>query len=211
MVTERQLFDDYSFYRQYTANYKRLKEKCGYLHPLKPTGERLALFAQLIAWCRNRNVPPRQWLYSLFGTRRWTFAPRLKLCDLCSENHFTKFQNFDDYTFYLNRLRELEQIEGFGSGFDPNTDLNTTSESAKAEYLKSGNIQTCIDQMTTETFGYHPKSSVCRRCSGAVACLRQLQHGVSFDILALRSGDLSVADARAQSNAGAAVRGRSYE
>ncbi|UCG51429.1 MAG: hypothetical protein JSW58_14775 [Candidatus Latescibacterota bacterium] len=199
-TTLEQLWDDFGYWRTYTAHYQKIRKESPYLRPLKFNDSRRALFVSLQAWCKERHIPDRQWLYSLFAIRRWLFAPKLEFPYLASKKHLARFAEFDDYQFYLNRLREIDNLHALAnpSTFDPNRDINLTTETAKAAYLEGGNPQECIDRMFTETFGYHPSSAICNRCMARSACLAQLQASVLFDIVALRRGEITSEQAQSQ-------------
>ena len=196
-----QLFDDYVFYRDQTTYYKNAKKKNPYLRDLKPTPERLRVLEEMVIWCKERKVPPRQWLYSLFYVRAWNFAPTLTTQHLLSKNHLKRFHsdiNYDFYAHYIRKLENLKKLRDSEKSFDPNKDVTKTTEDAKLYYLKSGGTYECRKYMLTATFGYHPLSEICRKCADSDACLEELQSYAAFDILALRSGKLSVGEAKRQ-------------
>lgn len=197
----RQLLDDYVYYREQTAYYQNAKKKNPYLRELKPTSERLRVLEEMVIWCREQAVPPRQWLYSLFAVRIWNFAPSLTKPHLLSKNHLKRFHANIDYSFYdhyIRKLENLKKLRDLEKSFDPNKDMSQTAEGAKLYYLKVGGTYTCRKFMLTETFGYHPLSEVCQKCADSDACLEELQRYTSFDVLALRSGKLSAREAKQQ-------------
>ena len=51
-------------------------------------------------------------------------------------------------------------------------------------------------EMETDTFGYHPKSTVCYSCVARFECARLLQSKVNYDILSVRSGTMSMSEAQ---------------
>ena len=95
-VTVQQLWDDFIFYQAKTGNFIQRRRDNPYIRAMKPTPERLRFLEQLIIWCAEHDVPPRQWLFSLFAIRRWMFAPKLETGYLCSKNHLKKFATFSD-------------------------------------------------------------------------------------------------------------------
>jgi len=182
MITSEQLFRDYCYYRDETISIKKLIASGTPLRPMKFTKEREDLFNHLIDWCNDRNIPVRQWLYTLFAIRRWMFSPRLKVGHLCSKNHVPKFYKVNDYKFYDKYVNMVEKP----NKFDPNIDITATTESRKKELLLRGGGQLCMAFMEKETFGYHPKSTVCSSCSDRFICYDLLMKKVGFDILKLR-------------------------
>jgi len=196
-----QLFDDYVFFREQTTYYKKVKKTNPHIRDLKPTPERLALLVEMVSWCRQRDIPPRQWLYSLFVVRAWNFAPSLTVAHLLSTKQLKRFHSNIDYTFYTNYIRKLENLKKLQDpekSFDPNKDISQTTEKAKQYYLGVGGTYECRKYMLTETFGYHPLSAVCQKCGDSDACLEELRRYTAFDVLALRSGSLSVQEAKRQ-------------
>lgn len=199
MEQAKQLFKDYCYYRSHTANIKRIKQQKPYLRDPKPTPTRLKLMAHMAAWCQARGFSPSEWLYSLFVSRRWLYCPKLDKSHLQSEKHIPRYKQLRDHALYQQRQVELEATAAPSlSTFDPNRDLSHTAEDSKRAYLATGQMETCMARMGVETFGYHPKSSVCARCPIASACLAQLQQSVNFDVLALRRGDLTSEEAKDQ-------------
>jgi len=198
-----QLFQDYSYYREQTAYYRKAKKQNPYLRPLKATQARLGLFADMVNWCREKKIPPRQWLYSLFEVRVWNFAPKLERGHLLSEKYASKYgdgSQFDlePFTRYVRRENFLERLGKPEHGFDPNSDINFSTEQAKKDYLARGGPDKCREYMGTETFGFHPKSTVCNKCVDRDKCLNELRGKVNFDILALRRGLITSRQAQHQ-------------
>lgn len=194
---ERTLFDDYRYYRNYTAHTQRRKRERPYLRELKATPQRLKLFTEMAEWCRDHGVEPRQWLYSLFASRKWLFAPKLERSHLCSEKHFPKFQKIIDYAMFTRRQVNQQNLESLSTNsFDPNRDISQASENAKRRYLFQNDTQSCMSRISDETFGYHPRSTACARCPAQVECRDRLQAMVDFDIQALRRGEMTSEAAR---------------
>jgi hypothetical protein len=190
-VSSQQLWDDFVYYQSCTGHQQQRRRTNPFIKPLKATVERLRLMDKMKQWCAEKNVPVRQWLYSLFATRRWLFAPQLTPGHLCSENHLIKFATFSDYDFYTDYVQRLAQSQPLEGNFDPNRDLSHTAEENKRYYVASGRMELCMSQMATETFGFHPKSKICVECSLRVKCAERLQASVRFDIQAVRRGELS--------------------
>lgn len=195
----RQLFRDYCYYRQYTAHVQKLKEERPYLRDLKETPARLKLFARMAKWCEDQGISPKEWLYSLFVSRRWLFCPKLDQAHLQSKKHIPKFRKLHDYILYRKRQMEQESLQAPPPEvFDPNRDLSHTAEDAKNDYVRTGRYELCMEQMAVETFGFHPKSAVCARCLAAKACQGKLVQSVNFDVLALRRGEITSDEAQAK-------------
>ena len=195
----RQLFRDYCYYRQHTAHVQKLKKERPYLRDLKETPARLKLFAHMAKWCEDQGINPREWVYSLFVSRRWLFCPKLDRAHLQSKKHIPKFRQLRDYILYRKRQMEQESVEAPGPEvFDPNRDMSHTAEDAKAAYVRVGQYVICMANMATETFGFHPKSAVCARCLAAKECQEKLAQSVNFDVLALRRGEITSEEAQAK-------------
>ena len=190
------LFSDYINFREHTVNWKRVKECKRYMRPMKLTDERKRIFEIFIDWCDKRGLPPRQWIYTLFAIRRWIFAPQLELKFLCSEKHIPKFESFSDYRFYQRYLDDQSEKTKWTNEklFDPNIELTRSVEETKRSIVLIGGPQACMDVMTTETFGYHPKSQICTVCDGRFNCAEKLQALAGFDILSLRRGEIKKED-----------------
>jgi hypothetical protein len=199
MEQARQLFQDFCYYRQRTANIQRIKKEKPYMRDLKETPVRLKLFARMAKWCEDRGFSPSEWLYSLFVSRRWLFCPKLDAAHLQSQKHIPKYRALRDHSFYQERQMERDSMQAPSlTTFDPNRDLSHAAENAKRTYLASGRVDECMARMVVETFGYHPRSGVCVRCPAAQVCLGQLQRSVAFDVLALRQGTITSEQARGQ-------------
>src|SRR5690349_19593203 len=50
-----------------------------------PTQERLRALEEMQDWCAQRNINSSQWLHALFCVRKFTYPPRLRREDLCSD------------------------------------------------------------------------------------------------------------------------------
>lgn len=184
-MTPEQLFKDFCYYRDNTANIRKLKQDHPYMKALKYTKEREDLFRRLMAWCSEKNIPVRQWVYTLFHVRRWMYAPKLEESHLLSEKHVAKFHKVKDYNFYWKYIKEEEQKRNI---FDPNVDIVASVEQRKRELIFKGGSKLCMEFMETETFGYQPRSKICKFCNSWYQCSEKLLSIVGFDILQLRNG-----------------------
>jgi hypothetical protein len=184
MQLNEQLFKDYCYYRDKTDNVKILKMKVPYLKPMKATIERLKLFDSLISWCAIRNVPVRQWLYTLFVIRYWKVAPKLEIPHLCSEKHIPKFYKVTDYRFFNEYTGITNPVSTY---FNANTDIVSSVEQRKRELLLKGGGQLCMQYMKDETFGFHPKSIICTYCDSRFTCYTELIKLVGQKIIELRN------------------------
>jgi hypothetical protein len=184
MSLYEQLFRDYCYYRDKTDNVRLLKTRVPYLKPLKPTRERLQLFDELVHWCASKNIPVRQWLYTLFVMRYWKFAPKLEISHLCSEKHIPRFYKVTDYSFFneYTGVTNPSTIQ-----FDANKDIVSSVEQRKRELLVKGGSQLCMQYMKEETFGFHPKSIICNHCDGRHTCYAELTKLVGQKIIELRN------------------------
>ena len=191
------LFEDYCYWREKTLYVQKLKAEKPYIKNLKPTPARAALFAEMSQWCTDKGVLPRQWVYSLFATRRWQYPPKLERSHLCSEKHLDRFAKFSDYKVFTARMLELGQSLQLANPvtYDPNTHISSAAEEAKRYYVNIGDVAACMNGMETETFGYHPKSLVCQKCSAGGECSQRLKERVNFDIGALREGKITSEEA----------------
>jgi len=184
-MTPEQLFNDYAFYRNNTSNIRQLKKDKPYIKDLKYNKVRHDLFLKMMDWCMVKKVPVRQWLYTLFVVRCWRFAPKLEESHLCSEKHLPKFYKVKNYDFYNKYITEDVKTK---TGFDPNMDIVTSVEQRKRELVLKGGGLLCMKFMEKETYGYHPKSSVCKVCGDWYQCSNKLLDLVGFEVMKLRTG-----------------------
>jgi hypothetical protein len=191
------LMDDYNRYWFETLHIRKMREDGSHLRPMKATAERLQLFAEMVVWCRGQEIDPRIWLYVLFRSRAWRFAPKLTKGSLETTNAkiHELYQNLGGLDAYRRQTTERSQGR---SRFDPNRDVDPTVEQLKMRYLQAGAPMDCMTQMVERTLGYHPGSGVCVHCPAANECAQRLQDFADFDILALRSGRLTSESAMAQ-------------
>ena len=200
------LFLDFNHYRFQTSNIAAKRARGEFVRGFKPTADRLALFEEVIVWCRERGIDPRLWIYMLFRGRSWSFAPSLTKGSLMSENMIKKYNKLDDRD-YLDGYRrhiddDLERTDP--NAWDPNRDINHSVEALKARYAEKRDHDRCIREIFARTLGYHPKSAVCRACPYGDVCAKQLVGYVDFDIMALRLGEITAEVAKAQAKQNAA-------
>lgn len=194
MTIVEQLFDDYNGYRFKTHHYREgIKNKGRLSRSLKPSTIRLESLRRMSTWCQERGIDPRHWLYSLFSVN-WLFAPRFN--QLIRPNHLKKYSK-THVGLFDNKLRAEHHAVCVADGrtYDPNRDLSGTIESIKRRYLSESDADRCMSEMST-TLGFHPSSVVCSGCSLAKVCTARLDQVVSFDIQALRRGDITSDQAR---------------
>lgn len=198
MSTTEQLWNDYNNYRFRTAQVTRLEQTRG-VNPrsLKRSDHRLEALEKMGAWCGDRGIDPRHWLYSLFAARKWVFAPRFD--HLISPKHLKKYPLLKRQAggLYDRTMRAEVTATRRDSGrtYDPNRDTSPTIEALKQALAGVDDSQGCMARLR-ETLGYHPKSRVCAECSRAAECETQLQGRMPFDIVALRNGEISLREAQ---------------
>jgi hypothetical protein len=201
MDLQLQLFDDFNYYRAHTRNVLSRREKAP-VRDYKQTPKRLDVLKEMIGWCSLHDVDPRLWLYSLFVSRKWLFAPTfnqlIPRSQRTAKKSLRSYSTLSDLPIFQKRIDEQnrEHAEAEGVVWDPNRDLNYSAEGLKRRFLNEGDVERCMREMETTTFGYHPKSFVCARCPVARRCEQALQAKVPFDITALRSGQLTAEQAR---------------
>lgn len=194
MTTAEQLLDDYNDYRNLTNGIQDLRSQGKHVQGL--TRKHLPTFAELATWCAGHGIEPRRWLASLFESRRWLHTPKLN--QLKSTPHLQRYPNMNAIPAYSHRLNQerTSRLHKAGKVYDPNRDTSESSEALKRRYVALGDTQRCMNQMRTETFGYHPKSQVCQNCPAQEECARRLQASVKFDIMSLRRGEITAESAR---------------
>lgn len=186
------LFSDFNHWRSYCADVRR-RRQTQRVADYVLSDERLDLFEEMDAWCREREIESRLWLYLLFRARRWNWSPPLERAHLCSERMvpgYRKARCLDGYRRHLFGAQPRERY------FDPNLEISPTNEARKADLLQQpGGPHRCMALMVDTTYGYHPRSEVCRRCPLGPECAQQLSRWCDFDVMALRLGDLSKVEA----------------
>ena len=202
-VQAEQLLRQYNQWRRRTANFQEhaASHAMRDLAQTTKTENRVEIFDNLIAWCNSEGIDPERWLYTLFSCRRWRYTPMLN--QLIPKNPKTskayklyfKERETTEYDRVARTRIEASQ-EARGQRFDPNRDLSAPAEHLKRQYLADSQPQACMNDME-RTFGYHPKSVACARCQLQGVCANKLQSMVSFNILALRRGDITADQAYA--------------
>lgn len=195
------LWDDYIAYWRRTGSVQGRAETLGFATLPAPhkTRERLGALHRMAVWCVEHDADPRMWLYTLFASRRWTWAPSLD--KLTPKAHLRRYRQEHKLTLYTARLAR-ERRRGRAPATDPNLDILPSTEALKASLARSHRGAECMALTQTETFGYHPKSPICVACEVAAPCAQALLASVGFDLVALRRGDITVDQARAQQRAG---------
>ena len=197
----RLLLRDFNDYRSQTGNVQKLKGKGSYITSLKGTPTRLRALERMAAWCQQRGLNPRLWLYSLFHSRKWMYAPLWN--QLTPEANLPRYHallNTDPFQKKVQNEVHADQRER-GASYDPNRDVSATTEALKRRFLDLNDAPGCMARMTTETLGFHPRSTVCARCAQAARCADTLRAMVRFDILAYRAGTITLEQARQQERA----------
>lgn len=198
-TTTEQLFEDYAYYRLHTRHYQE-QIRTRPMRSLKKSPDRLEQLSKLLAFCEEHDVDARAFLHSRFQTYRWNFAPPWH--HLVPGSKATTKKSLDQYNalreapLYAKRIQQNQQNIIADTTFDPNRDINPSIETVKRRYLATGDVARCVSESQTLTLGYHPKSTVCARCSAQSECEAQLRASVPFDIVALRRGDLSADQAK---------------
>jgi hypothetical protein len=188
------LFNDYNDYRRETQHIKQLKKKKGYIPSISK--KHLPTFEALAYFCHKHDVNPRRWLASLFEVRRWMYPPKLN--QLQSTKHLKRYPQIETVPIFRKRIQAEHQRASYelGSVFNLSRDLSNGAEMLKRRFINMGNYARCMSEMENETFGYHPRSEVCKACPERFTCASQLQSKVSFDIMSLRLGLMSITEAQ---------------
>lgn len=195
MVTPASLLADYTFYWLLTGHVRELRAQGRYFRTHKATPARIALFAELIAWCREGGIDPRLWIYTLFRARQWRYPPMLTRGHLMSPAMIDRYKDLRGLDGYRRHLLENRGVPR--DTYDPNRDVNVTVEARKRYYLETNQLDRCLREMV-ETLGFHPASHVCQTCPERVKCRTQLEGFVAFDVIALREGRISAEQAMLQ-------------
>ena len=193
------LLHDFNRYRAHTFHIQRLRAvQC--VRELGPK-KGLPIFEKLDAWCRTYNIDARRWLYHLFKVKKWIHAPVLTTLipsKRSLKKRWAAYQEMTDTPFFAATIRQ--EIDArrreTGNVVDRNRDLIPMAEILKRRYLGESRPDKCLNEMWEQTFGYHPKSQVCGHCPLAARCAGELQASVTFDIMALRRGDLTLQEAQ---------------
>lgn len=182
------LLADYNVYRRQTKHAFDMEKRGVPFRAKRMDSKTQTLFDELQAWCRERHLEPRLWLFGLFKARNWGFAPQLKSSHLCSENMLKKYKRLKGLGFFSRRRRVSNVAMHTDEDFDPNRDLDATAEALKKRFIDAGQPMRCLEALMTQTLGYHPRSRVCARCPLAPTCVVELQCRMPFDVVGLRLG-----------------------
>jgi hypothetical protein len=200
MTLEQVLLDDYNVYRMQTQHFWNQSQDASQpwrTKDLKATEARLQLFRDMCSWCAQRNLEPRLWLYILFKSRAWRFPPKCEAGSLMSENMIPRYRSAKGLGFFSRRIIATNRPDEAEMP-DPNRDLIHVVEALKERYAASGQHQRCMEELIIRTNGYHPKSKVCCACPLLGECAVRTQGSMSFDILGLRYGRITLEEAEKQ-------------
>jgi hypothetical protein len=193
------LLHDYNRYRAHTFRLQQLRQK----HPIRDVGPKkgIPIFEKLDAWCQTQSIDSRRWLYHVFKVRKWLFAPALYQlipAKASLKRRLAAYHEMTDTPLFADTLRQDADLQRCAEGtvLDRNRDLIPMAESMKQRYLTECRPDKCIAAMWEDTYGYHPKSKVCAVCPMASQCEIELQGSVSFDISALRRGEITIQQAQ---------------
>jgi len=201
----KQLFGDYCHYRRLTANIRALKNKGARIRDPQLTPGHEEVLGDLVRFCQQRSIPPRQWLYYLFARRRWLYSPGCNRVSLLSVKAAGGYRSWPDFSGFQKRIAETSvqrEAASLENVFDPNRDLSHSVELLKGSLVARGQVDRCLAGMHSRSYGYHPRSHVCQVCLQRFLCAEQLQRSVNFDILALRRGEITSAQAKLRALAG---------
>jgi len=195
------LLGDYNFYRTHTDNYQKQLQARPYMRELKGTPDRLQLFNRLDQWCIVNGLDSRRFLYAQFKKHKWLFAPpvnRLLPGKKSLKVAIERYHILKEAPLLTNRLNaEHEHAQQMrGEIFSINRDVSYAAEALKRRYSYVNQLERCIDEMFTKTYGYHPKSRVCLNCVEAHRCMEKLRASVPFDIVGLRQGRITLQECR---------------
>lgn len=184
------LLADFNEYRGRTQRHHELRATKPFMaRPLKASDERIKLFADLVAWCRERGLEPRAWVYGLFAVRQWVHPPKATKGCLMSERLIDKIKRLSLKGAFKHRVVSTQETTR--AAVDPNRDIIPTIEARKASLLQRQLSMLCLADIDT-LFGYHPKSPTCEQCPLKQQCAIALASRFPFDIIGLRAGTLSV-------------------
>lgn len=169
---------------------------------VKATDERLGLLTEMHAWCSERVLDSRLWLFLLFREMRWFYPPKLGAGSLMKEGLIEVYNR----SRWLDAYRRHVAPSSKAQVFDPNRDVAPANEMRKTRLLEAGRSRECLEKSIEETMGYHPKSKVCTRCPVAPDCAARLKAWCDFDIMALRLGTITAEQAQESAQAAQAKR-----
>jgi hypothetical protein len=196
-----QLLRQFNQWRRKTAHFQSQAT----LHPMKDLAavtkkeNRIDQLNRLIAWCNGEGIDPERWIYTMFSARNWKHCPPFQTLIPKNKSKSKTYQLYfqsretPEYDRVVHQRVEVHQMQS-GQRYDPNRDLGTVSENLKRQYLSEGRANECMENMN-QTLGYHPRSIACARCPVQGLCANRLQSVVSFNIIALRRGDITAEQA----------------
>ncbi len=191
-----QLLHDFGNYRNQTANVQRLRSQGrpvpGHVDPTKQSGKKLVIaFGAMVEFLSPKQIDPRWWLYTLFKSRKFLFAPKPE--NFCSVKHLPRYYAImGAATAHPMRVkqdelqRQADRREA-AVDYDKNRDLTYGAETLKARYTAAGEYERCMDQLQTATLGFHPASRVCTACPAAQACQEKLVAIAGQGVVAVRA------------------------
>jgi hypothetical protein len=207
------LLDDFNFYRTHTNHFQKLRQRFPGIKLSKMNKKRAALLTEMVAWCRGQNIDPRHWLYCLFARSRWLFSPKWTPGFFMSKTALAWYRDKGVQAsdrLYRERVFQTRDVqrdqEGTSPVYDPVVDLSTEIEARKRRLLNHSE-RLCLDGIADPhrpTLGFHPKSRVCLQCPAAEECKAKLRTMYPYDVVALRDGSLT----RAQANLTVATNAR---
>lgn len=188
------LLSDYNYYRNHTARRQQCRT---YMRDvgMKKAGPWLEKMA---SWCDSKGIDARRWLYYRFSTRHWYFAPPLNQLKPSKRNERKALDGFYSLSAapaYSHRISNEIRYNRDATGvvWDVNRDISHMAEAIKRRYVLNHQTERCMSEMLERTFGYHPKSRICRMCPAAAVCEQRIRaQAPSFDIVALRRGDVDL-------------------
>lgn len=191
------LLNDYNHYRLFTSGFQQRRYKSSVGKTPAARAKYLLALERMAQWCVKQGIDPRHWLYTLFDSRHWLHSPPLK--HLTSTRHLKRYPDREDTTTLFQKRVEGEleaKIDERGDRYHAGRDISYGVERLKWIYAQRGQYQRCMELILTETFGYHPKSTVCVACPIAVTCEAQLRLKVPFDAQAVRLGEMTLRQAQ---------------
>lgn len=180
------LLADFNSYRARTQGHFKLRQTNPFATaPLKATVARVQLFRDLVAWCREHELDPRQWVVGLFRVRQWKHAPKTTPGCLMSARLIPKIKRLPPSKALNARVMATSEAAQAAAQSDPRRDLLHHVEARKATLAEHGLHASCFASVE-ETLGFHPRSATCRACPLQGDCAVRLCSVFPFDILGLR-------------------------
>lgn len=201
---EHLLVADWNVYMAQTLHAHNMRAQRRFMGERKATAANVALLSQMVAWCRERHLEPRHWLFWLFQRTGWKFPPKFQPGYLMSPTAHEKFQKSvgrSNTAFFRRRLGAAAAAEMGQTVYDPNRDTTPSLEALKQRYAESGQHQRCMDETLLHTLGFHPASAPCQACPLRAECALRLEAMAPFPILALRAGQITSAEAERMAQA----------